>query len=70
MEWEGKEFVQGIWYAVEQLIIWCDGEEQAKWIIEESNIQEWEFREVLKETKYQTERLTEFLDEVFKKEEA
>lgn len=60
-------FVEGLWYVIEQLIV--NGQVSlANQLVYDSNLPEWEFRKVLKETEYLTKELTEFLDEVFIKE--
>ena len=60
-------WIEGLWYAIEQLVINYDLPNYAKFIIQESNLSEWEFRSNLEKTKYEVERLTEFLDEIFQK---
>ena len=65
---ENEAWVEGLWYAVEQLVINYDQPNYAKFIIQESNLPEWEFRKTLKSTGYAIIELTEFLDEVFKNE--
>ena len=67
---KGKDlgWTEGLWYAVEQLVINYDQPDYAKFIPEASGIEEWEFRQVLKSTQYMVNELSEFLDKVFKKE--
>lgn len=60
-----KAFVEGMWYAVERCVD-CGDDTLATHIITESNIPEWEFRQVLKETEYMEEELTELLNYIFK----
>ena len=60
-------FIDGLWYAVEQLVLNHDQPDYAKFIIQESNLPEWEFRATLKETQYEVKILSKFLNDVFKK---
>ena len=62
---EDVAWIEGLWYAVEQLVIDFDQPDYAKFIIQESNLPEWEFRETLESTGYCTKELSEFLDKVF-----
>ena len=61
-------FIEGLWFAIEQLVINHDEPDYAKFIIQESNLPEWEFRNNLKQTQYKVEILSEFLDKVFNEE--
>lgn len=57
-------FIEGLWYAIEQLVI--NGQKDlANQLIYDSCLPEWEFRKVLKETEYLVEELSELLDNVF-----
>ena len=59
MEKETDNFARGIWYAVELLTIFRSNSECALFIINESGIDKKEFEDILKETDYEVEFLTE-----------
>jgi hypothetical protein len=69
MKWEGKEFAEGVWFGIEQLVLFCNNADYAEQIIKESGIEEWEYRQILKESDYHTDELTAFLDCVFEVDE-
>jgi hypothetical protein len=56
---EEKQFAKGIWYAAELLTIYFNSSELAVNIIHESGIKKGEFEEILEETDYEKELMTE-----------
>ena len=60
-----KGFTSGLWYAIEQLVLWQNDEDTAQFIIDESGIPEWEFRNELELTNYHVEEMSKFLDKIF-----
>ena len=64
-----KGFTEGLWYAVQQVLIFENEPEIARGLINESGTPEWEFRKAQDENGFENERMYKFLDEVFEKED-
>ena len=61
-----KGFVDGFWYAVQQVAIYqVGGEESAHFLIHESGLSEDELRQSQKENGHENERMNKLLDEHF-----
>lgn len=58
-------FVEGLWYAIEQLVLSYDQPSIAEEMLIVSGIPELKFRKILNKTEYEVEALSKFLDKVF-----
>lgn len=63
-----KGFAEGLWYAVQQVLIFENEPEIARGLVNESGVQKWEFRKAQLVNGFENERMYKFLDEIFVEE--